>query len=454
MTIIRRTTIVALASLLLVRTAYAALPSVITYNGYLLNNNGNPVTSSSTLGFNFYSAPSGGTPLNGSAISVTLIPSADGYFSAVIDTGAYATLFDTGPIYMGIAVGSEVEMSPRIQVTSAPFALSARSVAWSGVSGFPDSTCSPGQAVTAIGTNGVGTCDAAGIAVTASAPLSATGTSTVNIAMPQATASAPGYLSSGDWLAFASKVSSVQGIPNGGIAVGGSAASPVLGLVPCPSGQVLKAGAVAGQWACDADAVGTGTVTAVDGGPGLTGGPITTSGTLSVAFAGSGAATTVSRSDHVHSGADITSGTLSSARLAGSYAGITGLGALTSLSVSGSASVGGDLTLGPSSLSAAAASARIRLGYIRAVWTGAAYSCAVITGVVGATCNRTGVGAYTITMPAGWTFLTAFITPQASAGVGANVQGLGSNFFTYQTFATSTGGPTDATALILVLGTY
>jgi len=43
-----------------------------------------------------------------------------------------------------------------------------------------------------------------------------------------------------------------------------------------------------------------GTVTSITAGPGLLGGTITTSGTLSVSFAASGTATTVARSDHTH----------------------------------------------------------------------------------------------------------------------------------------------------------
>jgi hypothetical protein len=53
---------------------------------------------------------------------------------------------------------------------------------------------------------------------------------------------------------------------------------------------------------CGEDLAGTGTVTSVGSGAGLTGGPITASGTLAVDLGGSGAATTVSRSDHDHVG--------------------------------------------------------------------------------------------------------------------------------------------------------
>jgi len=62
----------------------------------------------------------------------------------------------------------------------------------------------------------------------------------------------------------------------GAVALGGSTS---LGLTACASGQVLK---WSGSWACAADANSGGTVTSVASGTGLTGGPITSNGTLSV----------------------------------------------------------------------------------------------------------------------------------------------------------------------------
>jgi N-acetylneuraminic acid mutarotase len=55
-----------------------------------------------------------------------------------------------------------------------------------------------------------------------------------------------------------------------------------------------------GSVVCQSGANTGGTVTQVNSGAGLTGGPITTTGTLSVVFGGTGSATTVSRSDHTH----------------------------------------------------------------------------------------------------------------------------------------------------------
>jgi hypothetical protein len=74
----------------------------------------------------------------------------------------------------------------------------------------------------------------------------------------------------------------------------------VLGGLSCANGEIAKRSGSA--WTCAVDAIGAGTVTAVTGGTGLSGGTITASGTLAVDFGGGGAATTVSRSDHVHFG--------------------------------------------------------------------------------------------------------------------------------------------------------
>jgi len=58
----------------------------------------------------------------------------------------------------------------------------------------------------------------------------------------------------------------------------------------CPSGQYVRIVAQDGSVTCGTDATGTGTVTSIATGAGLSGGPITTSGTLSVAPGGIGTA--------------------------------------------------------------------------------------------------------------------------------------------------------------------
>jgi hypothetical protein len=58
----------------------------------------------------------------------------------------------------------------------------------------------------------------------------------------------------------------------------------------CPTGQYVRVVAQDGTVTCGTDATGSGTVTSIATGAGLTGGPITTSGTISVAPGGIGAA--------------------------------------------------------------------------------------------------------------------------------------------------------------------
>jgi hypothetical protein len=74
-----------------------------------------------------------------------------------------------------------------------------------------------------------------------------------------------------------------------------------IGLKTCSTNQILQYNGT--SWACAALSSGTGTVTSVGSGPGLTGGPITTSGTLSIATAG------VSNSMLQNSAVTVTAGT-------------------------------------------------------------------------------------------------------------------------------------------------
>jgi N-acetylneuraminic acid mutarotase len=68
----------------------------------------------------------------------------------------------------------------------------------------------------------------------------------------------------------------------------------------CSLGSFFGAINADGSVVCQSGANTGGTVTQVNSGTGLTGGPITTTGTLSVVFGGTGSASTVSKSDHTH----------------------------------------------------------------------------------------------------------------------------------------------------------
>jgi hypothetical protein len=147
-------------------------------------------------------------------------------------------------------------------------------------------------------------------AVTGTAPVVSSGGTTPAISMAAATTSVNGYLTSTDWNTFNGKYSTggALGTPSSGtatnltglplstgvtgilpVANGGTAASTAAGartsILPSYSGNAGKVLAVNGG-ATDAEwiaAGGTGTVTSVATGTGLTGGPITTSGTIALA---------------------------------------------------------------------------------------------------------------------------------------------------------------------------
>jgi hypothetical protein len=73
-----------------------------------------------------------------------------------------------------------------------------------------------------------------------------------------------------------------------------------LGGMSCMNGQIARWNG--SSWVCDSDQIGTGDITAVYSGVGLTGGGTSGDVTINTNFAGSGSEDTVARSDHNHWG--------------------------------------------------------------------------------------------------------------------------------------------------------
>lgn len=103
-------------------SAWAAIPRTISYQGYLTDAGGVPVSSTVSIVFKLYDVPSGGTHLWTETQSV---PVGKGIYQVTLGSVTPMTLpFDT-QYYLGVAVSGEDEMLPRQSLTSVPYALRA-----------------------------------------------------------------------------------------------------------------------------------------------------------------------------------------------------------------------------------------------------------------------------------------------------------------------------------------
>lgn len=107
--------------LLCVEIATATAPSKISYQGRLLDSNGDPVSDNNySVTFSIYSVASGGTALWSETQSVS---TASGLFATNLGlTNPLSEEYFSGPTrYLGIQIGSDPEIVPRTLLTSVPF---------------------------------------------------------------------------------------------------------------------------------------------------------------------------------------------------------------------------------------------------------------------------------------------------------------------------------------------
>ena len=114
------------------RAESAASTGTIAYQGRLADSSGTPLTQTLAMSFRLYSAVTGGTPLwteqwtgsNGVKVS-------DGLFNVMLGSLTpipQAVITGNANLFLGITVGTDDEMTPRVQLGSVPFAVQALSV--------------------------------------------------------------------------------------------------------------------------------------------------------------------------------------------------------------------------------------------------------------------------------------------------------------------------------------
>ena len=113
-------------------TSSATSTSTISYQGRLADSTGDPLTGEYNLEFRIYDVPTGGTPLwtemwtGGNAVDVS-----DGLFNVMlgsIDNTLASSIEGEDELYLGVTVGTDAEMVPRVQLGSVPFSMQAMTV--------------------------------------------------------------------------------------------------------------------------------------------------------------------------------------------------------------------------------------------------------------------------------------------------------------------------------------
>lgn len=244
--------------------AQVAQGTAFTYQGELRQNN-LPVTASVDMVFTLYDSAAGSTVI-GSPIPLTgvnAVSVVDGLFTVTLDFGASAFITTTDDArWLAITVSGNA-LSPRTKIENAPYALTSQ-LAYNVPAGSiglmqinatqvqrrVSGTCAAGSAISVINQDGTVSCQSSG-------------SGTITGITPANGSGLTGGGTSGT-VSLGTDFSVLQKRVSGTCATGSSVSS------------VNADGTVACQ------AAGTGTVTSVTAGNGLTGGTITSSGTLAV----------------------------------------------------------------------------------------------------------------------------------------------------------------------------
>lgn len=105
--------------------ARAAVPSTISYQGVLTNDAGQPLADGNySLTFRLYFSALGG--IAAWTETQPAVPLSKGVFSVTLGSVAPLAIGFDNPIWLGVSVGTDPELSPRTALAAAPYALGLR----------------------------------------------------------------------------------------------------------------------------------------------------------------------------------------------------------------------------------------------------------------------------------------------------------------------------------------
>ncbi|NIA28741.1 MAG: hypothetical protein GWP06_02365 [Actinobacteria bacterium] len=108
------------------QTAIGQIPQTISYQGVLTDVNGNTVNGNQNFIFKIYDDSTGGSLLWSEERAS--IPVSNGIFNVILGSTNPLNLPFDKPYWLGITVGQGSDLTPRIELTSSAYSLSARSV--------------------------------------------------------------------------------------------------------------------------------------------------------------------------------------------------------------------------------------------------------------------------------------------------------------------------------------
>src|SRR3989339_377520 len=266
-----------------------AVPSKMNFQGKLTDSGGNPITSAVEVVFTIYDASSGGTVLWTETIA-GLTPD-QGLINQELGLATPITsgIFSGDTRYLAIKVGADAEMTPRIPLATVPFAFRS-AVADSIIAGQVVTTiASTGatplrDAVTLSGGTGISLIQSGqDIQITA---VSTAGGTVTQVDTGSGLTGGP-INTTGTVSIAAGGINATHlgtGVVTDGAIANNTITEPKIQAMNDPVNSYLLTYTATGlAWS---PAGGTGTVTQVDTGSGLTGGPINTTGTVSIAAGG------------------------------------------------------------------------------------------------------------------------------------------------------------------------